>query len=48
MTYAVNDRDTFTAIENWIKQIKMHASDKVIRILVGNKSDCEDREVAIM
>lgn len=43
MTYAVNDRDTFAAIENWIKQIKMHASDNVIRILVGNKSDCEDR-----
>jgi Ras-related protein Rab-8A len=26
MTYAVNDRETFQSLENWLKQIKMHAS----------------------
>jgi Ras-related protein Rab-8A len=26
MTYAINDRDTFLSLENWLKQIKMHAS----------------------
>jgi Ras-related protein Rab-8A len=45
MTYAVNDRETFQSLENWLKQIKMHASENVIKILIGNKSDCTDREV---
>jgi small GTP-binding protein len=45
MTYAVNDRETFQSLENWLKQIKMHASENVIKVLIGNKSDCTDREV---
>lgn len=45
MTYAINDRDTFLSLENWLKQIKMHASENVIKVLVGNKSDAADREV---
>ena len=43
MTYAVNDRETFQSLENWLKQIKTHASENVIKILIGNKSDCTDR-----
>lgn len=45
MTYAVNDRDSFKSLQNWLKQIKMHANENVIKIIVGNKSDCNDREV---
>jgi small GTP-binding protein len=41
--YAVNDRESFQNIENWIKQIKDHASEDVCKILVGNKSDMPDR-----
>ena len=26
----------------------MHASENVIKVLVGNKSDCADREVSIV
>lgn len=48
MTYAVNDRDSFTSLENWLKQIKLHASENVIKVLVGNKSDCADRQVTIL
>ena len=37
MTYAVNDRQSFKNIDNWIKQIDEHASENVCLILVGNK-----------
>jgi len=43
LAYAVNDRESFQNIENWMKQIKEHASEDVCRILVGNKSDMGDR-----
>ena len=46
LTYAVDDRVTFNNIENWVKQIKTHASSEVIKILVGNKSDSEKRDVS--
>lgn len=45
LSYAVNDRDSFANIENWMKQIKEHASDDVCKILVGTKSDMPDRSV---
>lgn len=46
LTYACNDRDSFNSIENWMKQIKQHANEKVCKILVGNKSDVPDRSVS--
>lgn len=46
LTYAMNDRESFEDIENWVKQIKMHASDNVTKVLVGNKSDIDDRKVS--
>lgn len=46
LTYAVDERNTFNDIENWVKQIKTHASSDVIKILVGNKSDSEKRQVS--
>ena len=45
MVYAINDRNSFNSLENWSKQIKLHASEKVIKVLIGNKSDCDDRKV---
>ena len=47
MVYAINDRPSFNALENWMKQIKTHASENVIKVLVGNKSDCVDRQVSL-
>lgn len=44
--YAVTDRDSFQNIENWMKQIKQHASEDVCKILVGNKCDMPDRVVS--
>jgi len=45
LTYAINDQQSFSAIESWMKQIKAHASENVIKILVGNKCDLPDRQV---
>jgi small GTP-binding protein len=46
LTYAINERETFEDIQNWIKQIKIHASDNVLKVLVGNKIDIDDRKVS--
>jgi Ras-related protein Rab-8A len=45
MTYAINDRNSFNNINNWMKQIKDHASDHVCLLLIGNKCDSKDRVV---
>jgi Ras-related protein Rab-8A len=45
MTYSINDLASFQALENWLRQIKTHASENVVKVLVGNKSDCQDRKV---
>lgn len=47
LTYSVDDRSSFNDIENWIKQIKMHASPEVVKVLVANKCDCAKREVTV-
>jgi Ras-related protein Rab-8A len=46
MVYAINDRASFNALENWMRQIKTHAAENVIKILIGNKSDCPDRQIS--
>ena len=33
-------------MESWFKQIKMHANENVVKILVGNKSDSPRRQVS--
>ena len=45
LTYAINSRESFTNIQNWMGQIKAHANENVIKILIANKSDTQDREV---
>lgn len=42
MTYDITDRESFSAVENWMNEVEKHASDNISRILVGNKSDMED------
>ena len=46
MTFSVIDRSSFNAMENWLKQIKTHAAENVVKVLVANKIDCEDRKVS--
>ena len=45
MTYAINDRNSFNNINNWMKQIKEHALDHVCLLLIGNKKDMKERAV---
>ena len=42
VTYDLTDRESFSAIENWMNEVEKNASDNISRILLGNKSDLED------
>ncbi len=46
MTYSINDLASFQSLENWLKQIKTHANEEVVKVLVGNKCDVADRKVS--
>ncbi|CAD8108723.1 unnamed protein product [Paramecium primaurelia] len=43
LVFAVNDQESFHDIEKWMNQIKQHASDNIIKVLIGNKTDLPDR-----
>ena len=43
VTYDITDRDSFSAIQNWMGEVEKHASDNISRILVGNKCDLESQ-----
>ncbi|CAD8124944.1 unnamed protein product [Paramecium sonneborni] len=43
LVFAVNDQETFNDIDKWMNQIKQHASDNIIKVLIGNKTDLPDR-----
>jgi small GTP-binding protein len=45
LCYSVDNRNSFTNIEHWMKQIKNHVGSEVAIVLVGNKSDIENRAV---
>ena len=43
VTYDITDRESFSAIQNWMAEVEKHASDNISRILVGNKCDLEEK-----
>eukprot|EP01125_Pyxidicula_operculata_P016591 TRINITY_DN5728_c0_g1_i2.p1 TRINITY_DN5728_c0_g1~~TRINITY_DN5728_c0_g1_i2.p1 ORF type:complete len:207 (+),score=40.46 TRINITY_DN5728_c0_g1_i2:40-660(+) len=45
LVYDVTNASSFESIPNWIRDIDQHASENVQKILIGNKSDKEDREI---
>lgn len=47
LVYDVSDEGSFSNIRNWVKNIEQHASDNVIKVLVGNKSDLDDSKRAV-
>jgi len=47
LVYDVSDEGSFNNIRNWMKNIEQHASDSVIKVLVGNKSDLGDSKRAV-
>ena len=42
------DRRSFTNVSSWMKQIDTHASKDVIKVIVANKTDLDDRDVSSM
>jgi small GTP-binding protein len=46
LTYDVTDENSFKNIRNWVRQIEQNAQSNVCKVLVGNKSDREDRKVS--
>lgn len=47
LVYDVSDENSFANIRGWMKNIEQHASDDVLKVLIGNKSDLDDSKRAI-
>ena len=43
VVYDITDRESFEQVQHWMSEIDSHASADVCRLLVGNKSDLEDK-----
>ena len=43
LVYSATDRVSLRRIEKWMKQVEENASENVCKMLLGNKSDAEDR-----
>lgn len=41
LVFDLTDRQSFLDLENWIIEIEKHASDGVLKLLIGNKNDLE-------
>jgi len=46
LAYDCTDENSYTNVRNWIQQIKMHASENVAKVLIGNKCDRPDKKVS--
>ena len=47
LVYDVTDEASFSNIRNWMKNIEQHASDNVVKVLVGNKCDMDESKRAV-
>ena len=45
LLYDVTDKDSFKNLSNWLIEIEKNASKNVLRLLIGNKSDLEEKRV---
>ncbi len=43
LIYDVTDKDSFKNLSNWLIEIEKNASKNVLKVLIGNKSDLEDK-----
>lgn len=46
IVYDISDRSTFLNIKNWINEIEKYAYSNIKILLVGNKLDCNNRQVS--
>ena len=45
LIFDVTDKDSFKNLSNWLIEIEKNASKNVLKVLIGNKSDLEDKRV---
>ncbi|CAG8734650.1 2103_t:CDS:2 [Acaulospora morrowiae] len=45
VVYDVTDQDTFTNVKQWLQEIDRYACEGVNKLLVGNKSDLQNKKV---
>ena len=45
LLYDVTDKESFKNLSNWLIEIEKNASKNILRILIGNKCDFEDKRV---
>jgi len=47
LVYDISCQPTFDSLTDWIREIDEYANPKVLKILVGNKTDRDDREIPL-
>ena len=45
LVYDITDRQSFKDLDNWLLETEKHASEDIVKILVGNKNDLESSRV---
>jgi len=45
VVFAVDDKKSFENVKTWVQEIDRYAGEGVVRLLVGNKCDLEQRDV---
>lgn len=45
LAYDCTSEESFNNVRNWVRQIEVHASSNVEKILIGNKADLTDKKV---
>lgn len=46
LAYDCTDENSFANIRNWVQQIKLHATENVAKVLIGNKCDRPDKKIS--
>ena len=45
LIYDVTEKDSFKNLNNWLIEIEKNANKNVVKVLIGNKADLEDKRV---
>ena len=45
LAYDSTSEESFNNVRNWVRQIEVHASQNVEKVLIGNKADLTDKKV---
>lgn len=48
LVYDITDRDSFTKVRNWVKELRKIVGKNIVLVIAGNKSDLEKQRQVIM